>query len=90
MGGCGLLVPKDAPEISEGTSITGARLELDPDSRHLLNFVVRSASEMLDSNGEPTGTRLGCEWTDLPGQTERALQSYVDHLQKRRRMLSKR
>ncbi|MFM8769431.1 MAG: flagellar brake protein, partial [Rubrivivax sp.] len=90
VGGCGLLLPKDAPEIPEGTRVTGVRLELDPDSRHLLNFTVRSASELLDGNGESAGTRLGCEWTDLPGQAERALQYHVDNLQKRRRMLARR
>lgn len=90
VGGCGLLLPKGAPEIPQGTSITGARLELDPDSRHLLNFTVRSTSELLDGNGESAGTRLGCEWTDLPGQAERALQFYVDNLQKRRRLLARR
>jgi c-di-GMP-binding flagellar brake protein YcgR len=90
VGGCGLLLPKGAPEIPAGTSVTGVRLELDPDSRHLLSFMVRSASQMLDGNGEAVGTRLGCQWTDLPGQAERALQLYVDNLQKRRRMLARR
>ena len=90
VGGCGLLLPKGAPEIPAGTSVTGVRLELDPDSRHLLSFMVRSANQMLDGNGESVGTRLGCQWTDLPGQAERALQLYVDNLQKRRRMLARR
>jgi c-di-GMP-binding flagellar brake protein YcgR len=90
VGGCGLLLPEDAPEIPEGTKLTEVRLELDSDSRHLLSLVVRSGSEMLGDNGDLAGSRLGCEWINLSGQAERALQFYVDNLQKRRRMLARR
>lgn len=90
IGGCGLQLPLDAPPMPEGTKATGVRLDLDTDTRLLLGFVVRRASDMLDADGEPAGTRLGCEWTSLNGQAERALQLYVDNLQKRRRMLAMR
>lgn len=90
VGGCGLELPLDAPPMPEGTKATGVRVDLDPDTRLLLGFVVRRASDMVDAEGEPCGTRLGCEWTNLNGQSERALQLYVDNLQKRRRMLAMR
>jgi c-di-GMP-binding flagellar brake protein YcgR len=90
IGGCGLQLPLDAPPMPEGTKATGVRVDLDPDTRLLLGFVVRRASDMVDAEGEPCGTRLGCEWTNLNGQSERALQLYVDNLQKRRRMLAMR
>jgi hypothetical protein len=47
-------------------------------------------SEMLDGEGQPAGVRLSCEWQGLTGPAERALQIYVDNLQKRRRMMARR
>jgi c-di-GMP-binding flagellar brake protein YcgR len=89
-GGCGLQLPPDAPPIAEGSRITGARLELDVDVRLALGLEVRRVSEMLDAQGQPVGIRLSCEWQGQNGQAERALQHYVDNLQKRRRMLAMR
>lgn len=89
-GGCGLQMSSDIPAIPEGSRITGARLELDGDTRLALGLEVRRVSEMLDVDGHPAGIRLSCEWQELSGQAERALQLYVDNLQKRRRMLAMR
>lgn len=89
-GGCGLQLPSDVPPVPEGSRISGVRLELDGDTRLTLNFEVRRVSEMLDGEGQPAGVRLSCEWQDLTGPAERALQIYVDNLQKRRRMMARR
>ena len=35
-----------------------------------------------------SGVRLGCEFVELDGQAQRALQRYIDHTQQRRRLLS--
>jgi hypothetical protein len=35
------------------------------------------------------GVRMGCEWAPLGGHAERALQRYIDHTQKQRRLMVK-
>lgn len=88
VGGCGLHIPTETPPLPAGVAIENARLDLDLDTRVTLALRVRHTTQMLDDAGEPRGVRLSCEWQGLSGPAERALQLYVDNLQKRARMLA--
>lgn len=87
IGGCALLLPPDAPAVDEGSEIRGVRVDLDPETRFLTGISIRRASPLEGEGGESLGTRLGVEWLRLDGNAERALQLYIDALQKKRRMM---
>lgn len=85
IGGCSLLLDGDVPPLQPGTTIAGARIELDADTRFEVSLQLQHVSAIHGSNG---GVRIGCGWATLVGQAERALQRYIDQTQKRRRLLS--
>jgi c-di-GMP-binding flagellar brake protein YcgR len=87
IGGCALLLPPGSPAVAEGSDIRGVRVDLDPETRFLTGISIRRASPLEGEGGESLGTRLGVEWLRLDGTAERALQLYIDSLQKRRRMM---
>ncbi len=85
MGGCALLLPADVPPLEPGTRLGAVRVELDADTRF---DVMLSLQHVTALNGPEGGVRLGCEWGALGGGADRALQRWIDHTQKRRRLLS--
>lgn len=87
IGGCALMLPLDSPQVDEGSEIRGVRVDLDPETRFLTGISVRRVSKIEGEDGAQIGTRLGVEWVRLDGNAERALQLYIDGLQKKRRMM---
>jgi flagellar brake protein len=85
VGGCALLLPDDSPALQPGTRVGGVRIELDGDTCFDATLRLQHVSAM-PGGGE--GQRLGCEFVDLDGQAQRALQRYIDHTQQRRRLLA--
>jgi c-di-GMP-binding flagellar brake protein YcgR len=85
IGGCALLMPDDMPPLEPGLTLHGVRLELDADTRFETTLHVHHISAILPN---AHGARLGCELVRLNPASERALQRYIDHTQKRRRMMS--
>ncbi len=85
MGGCALFLPDDVPPLPPGVDIHGVRLELDADTRLVCSLQLQHVSMLNPQSG---GTRLGCSLHGLDGESQRALQRYIDHTQKRRRLLS--
>ena len=85
MGGCALLLPANVPPLEPGTRIGAVRVELDADTRF---DVMLGLQHVTALNGPEGGLRLGCEWGPLGGGADRALQRWIDHTQKRRRLLS--
>jgi len=84
IGGCALLLPADVPPLQPGSSLQGVRVDLDPDTR----FEAVVLLHHLTSMGSTGNLRLGCEWQRIDGAAQRALQRYIDQVQKRRRLLS--
>ncbi len=85
IGGCALWLPRDLPPLQAGTRISEVALALDADTR----FVTALQLQHVTSLGQgDSGVRLGCEWQNLGGAAERVLQRWIDHAQKRRRLLS--
>lgn len=85
IGGCALLLPDDVPPIEPGLTLHGVRLQLDGDTRLQTTLKLHHVSSIQPQSH---GSRLGCELLQLDSGAERALQRYIDHTQKRRRLLS--
>lgn len=85
IGGCALLLADDTPQIAPGGLIAGVRVELDVDTRFTATLQLHHVSRVQPNS---PGARLGCEFSQLSGDAQRALQRYIDQTQKRRRLLS--
>ena len=89
IGGCALLLPLNAPPIPGRTELQVVRADLDADTRFNCGMMIHHASPLRDLDGQLTGHKLGCEWLRMDGYAQRALQRYIDLVQRRRRMMSR-
>lgn len=90
-GGCALALPDDVPALQPGTLLHGVRIELDADTHFQVTLRLQHAGTMHGaSTSASTSLRLGCEFVDLDGAAQRALQRYIDQTQQRRRLLTPR
>jgi len=85
-GGCALRLPDDVPALQPGTRLAGVRIELDGDCAFEATLRLQHISAMHGGSGQ----RLGCEFVDLDGPAQRALQRFIDRTQQRRRLLAPR
>jgi len=85
IGGCALLLPPDVPPLPLGSLVQGVMFELDSDTRFDAALRLQHVTSLGHNDG---GLRLGCELQGLGAGAERTLQRYIDHTQKRRRLLS--
>lgn len=85
VGGCALSLPDDVPALQAGSSLRGVRIELDSDTVFTATLRLQHVSAL---HGGSAGARLGCEFVELDGAAQRALQRYIDHTQQRRRLLA--
>jgi c-di-GMP-binding flagellar brake protein YcgR len=85
VGGCALVLPDDVPALQPGSRLSGVRIDLDGDTGFEATLRLQHVSAM---HGGGQGVRLGCEFVELDGQAQRALQRYIDHTQQRRRLLA--
>jgi c-di-GMP-binding flagellar brake protein YcgR len=85
IGGCAIFLPHDVPPLQPGTRLAEVQVELDADTRFAATLTLQHVTG-IDPNAR--GVRLGCEWSPLGGNAERALQRYIDATQKQRRLLS--
>ncbi len=83
-GGCALALPDDVPSLQPGSCLQAVRVIIDADTAFTATLRLQHAGS-LHGNGQ----RLGCEWQDLDGAAQRALQRYIDQTQQRRRRLSR-
>ena len=84
-GGCALFLPEDVPPLQPGVRVQRVRVELDANTRFEAALQLCHVTSL---NAEAHGVRLGCELLRLDGDAQRALQRYIDHTQKRRRLLA--
>ena len=85
IGGCALLLSDDLPRITPGGLLNGVRIELDGDTCFNASLQLHHVSSIQPYS---RGVRLGCEFSQLSGDAQRALQRYIEQTQKRRRLLS--
>ena len=83
--GCALFLPNDIPQITPGVLINHVHVELDADTRFSANLQLHHISSI---NSDMLGVRLGCEFSNLHSDAERALQLYIEQTQKRRRLMA--
>ena len=86
IGGCALFLPDDVPAVTPGVRVNAVRLDLDA-STHIRSALV--IHHVTSINPESHGVRLGCELVSMSGEATRALQLFIDQIEKRRRMLSR-
>jgi c-di-GMP-binding flagellar brake protein YcgR len=84
IGGCALLLPADVPPLEPGAQLSGLRIELDPDTHFTASLRLQHVSSLAGTGN----ARLGCEWAEIGGLAQRALQRYIDLMQRRRRLLA--
>lgn len=86
-GGCALALPDDVPMLQAGSRLHDVRVEIDADTAFSATLRLQHVGKL---HGSGVSVRLGCEWLDLDGAAQRALQRYIDHTQQRRRLLASR
>ncbi|MET0383199.1 MAG: flagellar brake protein [Burkholderiaceae bacterium] len=84
-GGCALMLPANVPPLQPGATIRGVRLSLDAETQIDAGLLLHHVTSTGAENGS---VRLGCEVVGMNGAAQRALQQYIDHTQKRRRMMA--
>jgi len=88
IGGVGLAEPAGQPPLIMGRPAAGCVLELDRGTALDVTLLPHHAHPIVDGLGDATGLlRLGCSFVDLSAGAMRALQTYVEQTQKRRRLL---
>ena len=85
IGGCALLLPGNTPELRPGSIIPGVRLSLDAETLVDCGLLLHHVTSTGAENGS---VRLGCEVVNMNPVSQRVLQKYIDHTQKRRRMMA--
>jgi flagellar brake protein len=86
IGGCALFLPQDVPPLEPGVVLNGVRIDLDLDTR--IGVTLRM-QHVTCVNHEAHGVRMGCEFVKGDHDMVRTLQRYIDHTQKRQRLLAK-
>lgn len=85
MGGCGLLLPRDAPPIAEGALLPRVTIDLDPLTRLQATLRLQHLSAL---GPDAPGVRLGCCFESLAPESERNLRRYIDQSQRRRKFIT--
>lgn len=90
MGGMAVFVAEDASPNADfpiGTLLGPVDLQLDRSTQLQVHLRVQHVSGF---NQESKGVQLGCAFESLSGTASGILQRYIDHTQKRQRMLQRR
>lgn len=90
MGGMAVFASEDMAPASTfpvGTLLAPVELQLDRSTQLQVQLRVQHVS---DFNVESKGVQLGCAFESLSGAASGILQRYIDHTQKRQRMLQRR
>jgi flagellar brake protein len=85
IGGCALYLPDDTAPMQPGTQFSQVPIELDADTRLHVNLRLQHVTSI---NPESRGVRLGCEFINASGEALRTLQRFIDHTQKRRKLMA--
>ncbi|HEY0855734.1 MAG TPA: flagellar regulator YcgR PilZN domain-containing protein [Albitalea sp.] len=86
IGGCALFLPSDVPALDPGVLINGVVIDMDADTRVHTGLRLQHVTSL---NPESGGVRLGCEMVSPGSDGLRSLQQYIDHTQRRRRLMEK-
>ena len=85
IGGCALFLPDDVAVPLIGSLMEWVEITLDADTQFRVDLRLQHVTTL---SADARGVRLGCEFVDAEPQTLRALQRFIDHTQKRLRLLN--
>ena len=85
IGGCALFLPDDVPSMQPGSVLNRVQIDLDADTRFHVNLRLQHVTYL---SSDSQGVRLGCEFVNPDSNTLRALQRFIDHTQKRGKLLA--
>ena len=85
IGGCALFLPDDITVPPAGSLMEWVEITLDADTQFRVDLRLQHVTTL---SPEARGVRLGCEFVDAEPETLRALQRFIDHTQKRLRLLT--
>ena len=84
IGGCALFLPDDMAVPVPGSLMEWVEITLDADTQFRVDLRLQHVTAL---SADAQGVRLGCEFVDAEPATLRALQRFIDHTQKRLRLL---
>ena len=85
IGGCALLLPHDVTAPRPGAVLEQVEIDLDDDTRFDVNMRLAHVTAI---HSDARGVRIGCEFLHAGGDAVRALQRFIDHTQKRGKLLA--
>ena len=85
IGGCALFLPDDVAVPATGSLLEWVEISLDAETQFRVDLRLQHVTAL---NADARGVRLGCEFVDAEPATLRALQRFIDHTQKRLRLLN--
>jgi c-di-GMP-binding flagellar brake protein YcgR len=85
IGGCAVFLPDDVVAPQPGVLLERVEVDLDADTRFFVNMRLQHVTVI---NADARGVRLGFEFVRATGEALRALQRFIDHTQKRGRLLA--
>ena len=85
IGGCALFLPDDVPVPPAGSVLEWVEITLDTETQFHVDLRLQHVTAL---SPDARGVRLGCEFVDAEPETLRALQRFIDHTQKRLRLLN--
>lgn len=85
IGGCALFLPDDAAGMATGSVLEQVEITLDAETRFQVDLRLQHVTAL---SADARGVRLGCEFIDAEPATLRALQRFIDHTQKRLRLMN--
>ena len=85
IGGCALFLPDDVPVPPAGSVLEWVEITLDSETQFHVDLRLQHVTAL---SPDARGVRLGCEFVDAEPTTLRALQRFIDHTQKRLRLLN--
>ena len=85
IGGCALFLPQEIAAPRPGVLIDQVEIDLDVETRFDVNLRLAHVTAI---SADARGVRLGCEFLRAGGDAVRALQRFIDHTQKRGKLLA--
>ena len=83
--GCALFLPQEVAAPRPGVLIDQVEIDLDEETRFDVNLRLAHVTAI---SADARGVRLGCEFLRAGGDAVRALQRFIDHTQKRGKLLA--
>lgn len=85
LGGCGLLLPVNAPLLRPGQLLRQVEFELDELTFLFADLIVQNIAPQPGSTGE---LRVGCAWMHLPSGAQATLTQWLERAERHRQVIT--